>query len=434
MSERLESVIAEPREGIESDFKQAFPWKPKSKDDSIKKACIGLVKDVVALANTRGGQIYIGFREESGQFYPDGVPPDMLDKWETTIFCDYINTCVSPPIDASVRVEQHQGLYFVVISVPPFEVEPHLTLNKFSEHLDCGRILIRTAGAKTTVITEHHEMRIFLERAIQRRQDSLLGQIRTLFTSRQYGSEVAKPIEWFEEKLAAVRAQLPTDLAATSYREVWAYPESLDQKLYAASELEDICRNASRNFTGMPFLYLPRKVVGKDHELYRIDGALETNMIETAFDRRVFWRFTTSGLFYHVHRTRRFEDERAMIDIDYLWREAALAIDCFVKLYEENLPDDERITFGIRWCNIKGRRLGNSDKQEHLDEIYAYNFKVRQPDVEHIRTLPLIEWKTGLIDHAAETYEHFCHLFNFPGTRAEVVKPKIKKLFQHRYR
>jgi hypothetical protein len=429
MEERLSEIFERLVETREVDFKKAFPWTTsrKSKGEA-RDASSKLVKDIVAMANTLGGLIVVGVSEDevTGEFTLDGVPDDLLSTWETTKLCDFVNSRVAPQIDANVRVASHGGKNYVLIEIPPFPREPHLITKELSGEYHHGDLLIRDAGAKSRSIVTYEEMRDFLDRAIRQRQDSFLEQIRQIFISRGDNAGRPSPVLLFEKLLEETRHDLPTDFAGDMYREFWAYPSEYSSERFPWEELEKICMEASVNYTGWPFLFIPPSESG---ESGAIDNGFESNMKLYHPNRRVLWKFMTSGFFYHVRKARPHETKEHALSTDSLWQEVALGIDCIARLYSQ-IGDAEQVTFGIRWSGVKDWRL-TSPRDE---DIWERNFRARQDTIEHIRSLPLVELRTGKFDLAVDTYERFCRLFGWSTARGEVVKPHIQETFAYRHR
>jgi len=65
----LTAILLQDHESKDFDYKSAMKW-----DESDKGSCCGLVKDILAMANTHGDFIAIGVSETPTGFSFDGLP------------------------------------------------------------------------------------------------------------------------------------------------------------------------------------------------------------------------------------------------------------------------------------------------------------------------------------------------------------------------
>src|SRR5690606_38290685 len=111
----LDRLVTRGYETKDVEYKGPMIW-----DESDKKACCELVKDILAIANTQGGVIVIGVREDNGQFLPVGLSPQELSSYESTRLANFVQRYADPPINVTARQLQSNGLTFVAIQVPRF--------------------------------------------------------------------------------------------------------------------------------------------------------------------------------------------------------------------------------------------------------------------------------------------------------------------------
>src|ERR1700733_518638 len=112
------ALVASIERNFESkdlDYKETLVW---SSDD--KKPKCELVKDVLAMANTEGGQIVIGVSELGDGFLLTGVSEECAASVETSELCRFVQIYCDPPINLHVQKVIHKGLLFIVIEVPRF--------------------------------------------------------------------------------------------------------------------------------------------------------------------------------------------------------------------------------------------------------------------------------------------------------------------------
>ncbi|CAG0939846.1 hypothetical protein BROC_00813 [Candidatus Brocadiaceae bacterium] len=79
--QELINLILRPYESKEHDFKGPMAW-----NGNAKKACCEIVKDILAIANTKGGFIVIGMDEEliTARFRVTGTDNRLLVSYDTS--------------------------------------------------------------------------------------------------------------------------------------------------------------------------------------------------------------------------------------------------------------------------------------------------------------------------------------------------------------
>ena len=82
------------QETREFDYKAPASW-----DESDKKACTALVKDILALANAAGGRIVVGVHETNHGFDFSGLKPAQAGTWETTRLNNFVNIYADPAVN-----------------------------------------------------------------------------------------------------------------------------------------------------------------------------------------------------------------------------------------------------------------------------------------------------------------------------------------------
>jgi predicted HTH transcriptional regulator len=91
-------LIAVLLKGVESkdlDYKSPISW-----DESGKKSCCAIVKDILGMANTLGGFIVIGVSETPTGFSWDGLTQAQLDTFDTSRLNRFLQNYADPPINA----------------------------------------------------------------------------------------------------------------------------------------------------------------------------------------------------------------------------------------------------------------------------------------------------------------------------------------------
>jgi hypothetical protein len=106
------------REDADLDFKQGLNRTPKGRH--------GLVTDVLAMANARGGVIVVGVREEDTRAVElTPLSPDEHREDRTDIYQD-VAELTTPPVSLDIQqVEAEDGSFYLVLTVPRSGLAPH---------------------------------------------------------------------------------------------------------------------------------------------------------------------------------------------------------------------------------------------------------------------------------------------------------------------
>src|SRR5271155_1225608 len=129
-SDQLTAILLQGHESKDLDYKGPMSW-----DEANKKSCCGLVKDILAMANTLGGFIVIGVSEEATGYSFDGVSADQAKSFDTSRLNRFLQAYADPPINTLLRKVNHAGKVFVIIEVPAFPDTPHICQKDFPEVL-----------------------------------------------------------------------------------------------------------------------------------------------------------------------------------------------------------------------------------------------------------------------------------------------------------
>ncbi len=177
--EDLKILLEVAVESKDVDYKSAVKFE-KGTDFAAK-----LVKHILAFANSGGGCIIIGYKEQvDGSLTPD---PDLTEKivasYDTTRLCQYINTYLSGQdrIKIIIYKEEFAGIRYPIIRIYRFQDCPFVCTkgcdsseNGGGAILKKNKVYIRTDEAKTCVAATIEELpewkQLTREMAIPRRE------------------------------------------------------------------------------------------------------------------------------------------------------------------------------------------------------------------------------------------------------------------------
>lgn len=449
-SDELINLIFRAFESKEHEFKGPIAW-----NGNDKKACCEIVKDILAMANTKGGFIVIGVEETTNGFVPKGLTPQQIASYQPEEINRYIQRYAEPPINITLAKVENNGKSFVIIKIPQFASIPHICKTEFPGVLTKPTLYVRTDNNESAPIATASDFHALIESSLLKRKQSLLTAIRSIIkgyepdkdqkqmVKEQFSRQIADAINSFEEKNPLKQKNY------VGYREVIFQPlSSFDDKRFEISKLKDALKQASVDFKGWPFIFVSRD----PKDLYLIQDGVESLVAFPDFignDRIDFWRIYTSGLFYH--RSLMWEEPQdrkrpEVIDVNYVMSRkykgptmdfvaltfyVAEAINSLVLLYNALGLEDELITARFRILGTINRLLTTYDKSRMWFDDVPYISKI--PEIVEEKTYNLNEWKAGMVDLSVDIIKAICLKFNWDNPSTMVFKKDIEKLFSRRF-
>lgn len=443
-SHELKNLILHPYESKELDFKGPMIW-----NGNDKKACCGIVKGILAMANTKGGFIVIGVEDTKSGFKRIGLTPEQIASFQSEKINRFVQRYAEPPINTTLSKIEDSGKSFVIIKIPQFGTIPHICKTDYPGVLTKPTLYVRTDNNESAPISTTNDFHALIESAISKREQSLLTAIRSILKgyepykeqsqriNEQYTNQISFTIKAFEDKNPL------KEKSYIGYREVTFYPvSSFDNKRFEIPKLKEALQQASINLRGWPFIF----VSGNPKELYVVHDGIESLIAFIDFngnDRIDFWRLYTSGLFYY--RTLMWEESQdrkrtKTIDGNYLLSKGhkcptmdsraltcyvAEAINSSVLLYTALGMNEEPITANFRLTGTDNRKLISYDNPLSLLKMACI---AMIPEIVEERTYSLNEWKAGIVDLSVDVIKAICLKFNCDNPSVSVFKKDIEKL------
>lgn len=431
MVDELKDILFRGYESKDLDYKAPIIW-----DESNKKMCCELVKDILGMANTLGGYIVIGVSESATGFVWAGLTDEQVVSFDTSRLNRFLQNYADPPINTVLKKKEHDGKTFVIIGVPKFNDTPHICQRDCPGVLTGSTLYVRTDNNETAPIRSSADFRSIIEHAIRNRSDRLLASFRAVLTA---GEVYPGPMDeerfqvQFSDAITRFESINPyKEKRYTGYREVAVYPVRFEASRYTLEELRVAAERASVDFRGWPFVFVSQRL----DETYAIQDGIECLIAFADFndnDRADFWRLQQSGFFYQrvlmweeSHQRKR--EQPPATDFGSMAMYAAEGIHCLTKLYEGLLDDAEEVKFQLRVLGTDSRQLRTFDAGRDLRG--GYGSKV--PEICFHRVRPLAEWRAAIVDHAVEISKEIFLRFNWDQPNLGATREIIQRMFARR--
>lgn len=411
--EEAKDLILRKSESKNLDYKEKFNWDSASKSEKGQ-----IIKDILAMFNTQdGGRIVFGVRDNDFEFI--GLSKEDFESFDSTKINDFLHNYSDPEYSCFIYKFDIDGKYVVIIDVPEFEELPVICKNNLHSKddrliLQEGQIYIRTEKATTEIISSSEQMREFLNRAIRRKSNELLENIKKLIEGKSLiynqGSRERYKLEIVEySKFAAEKIEIIKD---KGYWKVFVYPENyisrLDQK-----KIKELIEKNKIDLRGWDFPHIDYKNVTNFN-----NGRQSFTIWQ---DHNEVWRFYNSGLFAWVSTF--WEDDKSFrkdgkqvldfVNVIYSLTEFFL----FFKRYYQEVSPDSYLNIYIDLVNVDNRKLICSDPRIHFYGNYFSSEKTLSYGIK-IDVVDLISsWK----EKANEIAQKIFFAFNWDTITKETI-------------
>ncbi|WP_280309022.1 AlbA family DNA-binding domain-containing protein [Nocardia abscessus] len=419
LQELVRQLLVRQSETRNLDYKEAISF------DTSKKEKGEVLKDIIAMSNTRdGGYLLVGVEQHGGKFKPVGITSQQAKSFDPTNIGQFAkNYCSLLPV-VGAQVVEIDGVELLLLRVDEFDSEPivctkDLHGDKNDLVLRAGSIYVRTTDARSLAIDSGESMRAFLDLAVQKRGDALLTQVRGLVggpvifgasdPSDAYQEEIDSAERFFVDNLI--------DVQNSWYFEV--FPKDYDGDRQSAARLKEIRRESVVILRGWDFPHVDRV-----YDQIFDDGIQSLTHWERFHEAHRVYR---SGLF--TWRSQPHEDiddgtENSLSIVSSIYSITEFFI--FSSRYASLMVDSGDIVMRVGIAGLNGRALTSGP------EMRYHQYQTAATRFNRSYSTSIEELRSSYLDLASDATRRLFDLYGFDA-RPELIRYWQEKLVDRRF-
>lgn len=421
-NEEIKTLLEEKNETPNLDYKQELIWVK-----SNREACLEIIKDILAMANTRnGGRIIFGVKDEDYEFI--GVGEDSWKHFDVTPVNELLHNYADPIFTCNLIKQVIDGKKVVVIDVPEFSEVPILCKDSAfagqnnKEILKKGVLYIRTAKCSSEAISSVEDMRSILGRGLTKKSDELFQSIQKLITGKPiipdtstktlYQPEIKQANEYLERVIKE-------DLG---FWKVTVYPSTYEKRIGSQAEAGQEIEDAKVLLRGWDFPHVDTH--GNTTNFNK--GKQSFLKWERHYEG---WQLYQSGLFVwkkyfweDVEKQRNEKEDRPLLSFVGVIYSVTEYMLFFKRLYAEKLKVVSiRVQIELGKCN--NRQLASFESMAHLWVYVSGEDKIV---VE--KDINIVDLQASFQEVAKSFIKEIFMLFNWNDPADSMIEGWQKKL------
>lgn len=434
--QRWEDLLINPREEVHREIKS---WLDLSDND--EKA--NLAKAMLALANSGGGQILVGYEEVGETWQPDTSRPHSIDHYDQDTINGIVEKFADPQFHCDVYHVEHpeSGNSFPVIDVPGGHTVPIRAQRggPGGRHVTHNEYYIRRPGPESAAPKTGKEWDELIRRCVAASKDELIDRMRTVMTGFEEGptAEETDPIEelaaWtdsihneWQEKVEEKYGSINDSLYCHGY---WMFSYSVEDEFDQPSlnELLELLREVKGHETGWPTW-----LISGDH-VYPHNEMIEGWFIENTSDDPAhadFWRATPNG---NLFLLRGYEEDSQdelgpgeVFDIILpIWRVGECLLHA-KRLSRELCDGTPSLAVDIRWTGLEDRNLASIDNRRGV--FPPVEHQAHQDTVSVSQVVNVEEIEGALPELVENLTQPLYQTFDFFDPSSQLIQKELDRM------
>lgn len=384
------------------EYKGPMAWQ----GDRPKK--LNIIKDIVCMANSRGGHILIGVEETDSAYLAVGCTEPQQASFDQTHLASLAREYFSPAPVFTVRKETVDGLRFVLIETSEFDDTPVLCTRNSDPILRRGALYVRTDDPVCEEIRSSDQLRALIDKAVTKRGDALLRQIADLMSSMGIMIEGrGSRDDQYDPAMAEAAEFLAESGPGEPYWQVTLRPTGEQVSVMRAGLLEAL-RASKADMRGWDFPHIDERVINSFE-----------NGVESAFSwqwyTEAFRAFRNGAFAWRGRTTEEFTPEGNVDIVSVIFTMTEFL--AFAADYADHAYGQQGLVLSVEAIGISGHRLwmrpGHQLYKTH--EATADRFAAT-------RDMSYPELRASHAEVARQLTEEFFELFNWYDSSAAIAQ------------
>jgi hypothetical protein len=228
------------------------------------------------------------------------------------------------------------------------------------------------------------------------------------------------------------KEQVIKEIKSKGYWEVNIHPTNYQKELIPPNKIKYCIENSIVSLRGWAYPHIYGKEDENEKGPYTgqtEDGILYIEKYVKWWDVIEFWRFTTSGNFYHLFGMGEDWNDKYKRDYPFLSFLSTLYSICEIfefskRLFIEKL-EIETVSINVNWYGLENRKIIS------LDRFIPPRFTCSMPHHKY-STILNKENFINIQDEIAKCFENLMFIFNWVDFKQEIIKDDIFKFLQHK--